>query len=206
MWSQQGPGGRVGGRASSPLLFDRPVAATLPSIKTARRLYLPPHCSAAPPAQTAAQTFRPFLQVTAWSPTIHGDTHSNQPTLSAFSSAPPANAIRPERPRHPSSTGHTPPRRARRTQPVRAPKEVSISWELGPSSPLPISTTTFPDFLPRICIEFYATSRRNARDKQPRRASKENWEADKLDEKKARRQQGRRRRVGSAVSSAHTLD
>ena len=81
-----------------------------------------------------------------------------------------------------------------------------MSWELGPSSPLPISTTTFPDFLPRICIEFYATSRRNARDKQPRRASKENWEADKLDEKKARRQQGRRRRVGSAVSSAHTLD
>ena len=33
----------------------------------------------------------------------------------------------------------------------------ALSWDLGPSSPFAHSTTTFPDFLPRICIDFYAT-------------------------------------------------
>ena len=32
-----------------------------------------------------------------------------------------------------------------------------VSWDLSPSSPLPILPTTSPDFLPRICVEFYAT-------------------------------------------------
>ena len=37
------------------------------------------------------------------------------------------------------------------------PAASGVSWDLGPSSPFAHFATTFPDFLARICIEFFAT-------------------------------------------------